>query len=124
MILLDTNYLIRFFTNDIKSQAQVAKKLIEKSKEIYLSTIVIAETVFILRNHYQIGKNSVCQKLVSLIAQPNIKTQGFVLFALQIYEDENISFYDSLLVAEATEKNASLKTFDQKLSKVYSKCLD
>lgn len=121
MIFLDTNYLVRFFVNDIKDQALAAKKIIKEPKEIYISTIVMAEVVFILTNYYKIDKSRICNELLSLIKQPNIKTQNFISFALQIYSNENFSFYDSLLLSEAIEKNAQLKTFDKKLSKLYSK---
>ena len=124
MDFVDTNYLIRFFTNDNPPQALIAKKLIKQSKEIYIPTIVVAETVFFLENHYKTKKNIVCDKLLSLIKQPNIKTQNFISFALQIYGNENFSFYDSLLLSEAIEKNAQLETFDKKLSKLYLKYLN
>ena len=121
MISLDTNYLLRFLTNDIKSQAQAAKEVIEGSKEIYIPVIVIAETIYFLRNYYKVGKSAICEELSLLIRQPNIKTSDFVLLALDLYQAENISFYDTLLLGEVIEKNLVLKTFDQKLSKVFSK---
>lgn len=121
MIALDTNYLIRFFTNDIKSQALIAKGIIKESKEIYIPTITIAETVYFLRNHYQKDKELVCNELASLVKQSSIKTQDFVPLALQIYKSENISFYDSLLLGEILEMSAQLKTFDKRLLKVFKK---
>lgn len=121
MDFIDTNYLIRFFTNDRPPQASVAKRLIKQSKEIFIPTIVVAETVFILENHYKTKKDMVCNKLLSLIKQPNIKTQSFIQMAIQVYETENISFYDSLILCETIEKNSQLKTFDKKLSKIYLK---
>ena len=53
MILLDTNYLLRFLTNDIKTQAADAKKLIKYSIEINVPVVAIAETVYFLRNYYK-----------------------------------------------------------------------
>ena len=123
MISLDTNYLLRFLTNDIKSQALVAKKLIGGSKEIYLSVVALGETVYFLRNHYEKSKNEVCDELSLLVKQSNIKTEEFVSSAFLLYRSENISFYDSLLLSEALEKGLSLKTFDEKLKRVYLKYL-
>ncbi|KKQ42592.1 MAG: PIN domain protein [Microgenomates group bacterium GW2011_GWC1_37_8] len=121
MISLDTNYLLRFFTNDVKSQAQIAKRLIKGSSEIYLSVIAIAETVYFLRNHFEKSKDEVCEELSLLIKQPSIKTQDFVSQALLLYRSENISFYDSLLLSEALEEKLTLRTFDKKLTKVFDK---
>lgn len=121
MISLDTNYLVRFFTNDVKPQALTAKKLIEQEKEIYIPAIVIAETVYVLRTNYQIKKASLCGQLLSLLKQPNIKTPDYIVPALQTYEVETISFYDCLILAESLGKNCTLKTLDKKLHKVWLK---
>lgn len=124
MITLDTNYLIRFFTNDVKPQALAAKKLIEKEKEIYIPPIAIAETVYILKNNYQTKKTPLCEKLLLFLKQPNIKTPDYIAFALQIYEIEAISFYDCLILAESLKKNCALKTLDKKLHKIWLKYLN
>ncbi len=123
MISLDTNYLLRFLTNDIKSQALIAKRLITGSKEIYISQVALAETVYFLRNHYEKSKDEVCEELSLLVKQPNIKTEEFVSSAFILYRSENISFYDSLILSETLEKGFSLRTFDEKLGKIYSKYL-
>ena len=123
MISLDTNYLLRFLTNDIKSQALIAKKLITGSEDIYISTIALAETVYFLRNHYKKTKAEICEEMSLFIKQPNIKTPEFILPAISIYRSENIGIYDSLLIAEALNKKLKFKTFDKKLSKVFKKYL-
>ncbi|EKD57687.1 MAG: hypothetical protein ACD_57C00186G0004 [uncultured bacterium] len=120
---LDTNYIVRFLTEDIKVQAQIAKKIIEKDK-IYIANIVLAETVYILETHYKANKNELCDILISLVKQSNISTSSFVHLALNIYKSENISFYDSLLVAEVLNSESQLRSFDKKLLKTYSKYKD
>jgi|SRR3989344_4086987 len=123
MILLDTNYLLRFLTNDIKTQAADAKKLIKYSIEINVPVVAIAETVYFLRNYYKIGKTQIVDKLTSLLQQKNIKCESYAHDALQIYEKEIISFYDCLILGEALKLEGELKTFDEKLQKVYKKYL-
>lgn len=121
MIFLDTNYLIRFLTKDIKTQSEKAKKLIEKSKELYIPIIVLAETIYILEKHYKADKNEVVEIISAFIKQPNIFVASFITPALEIYASENISFYDCILVSEALEKKSTLKSFDEKLIKIFSK---
>jgi len=121
IIFTDTNYLVRFFTNDIPEQAQKAKELLSKTKKIYLTTIVLAETVFILENHYQAKKSDVCNNLLALIKQPNINSAAFTPLALTMYKSENVSFYDCLLIAETIENKAKLESFDIKLMKIFKK---
>ena len=123
MISLDTNYLLRFLTNDIKLQAQIAKKVIEGSKGVYIPIVTIAETVYFLRNHYEKGKDDVCKELGLLVKQPNIITEKYVPLALRLYKNENISFYDSLFIAEAIYSKSEIKTFDKKLNNVFTKYL-
>ncbi|GEM_PF-2775955 len=120
-IYLDTNYLIRFFTKDIPEQAQKAKETLSKTKKIYIATIVLAETVFILENHYQARKLDICESLFAFIKQPNISSPQFTPLALTIYKGENISFYDCLLIAETLENKAKLESFDIKLMKIFKK---
>ena len=119
MVFLDTNYLVRFFTKDVEKQAREAQKVIENEK-IYIAEIVLAETVYILETHYEAKKEDVCDKLFSFLNQPNVYTFSFAGLALEIYKNENISFYDSLLVSQAKDKKGKLKTFDEKLAKVFS----
>ncbi len=124
MITLDTNYIVRFFTRDVESQFLEAKKVIvDKNSEKYISPIILAETIYILENHYMLGKNEVISAISDLLAIKSIKTAGFLRKALMIYKDESVSFYDSMIVAETLESKYELRTFDSKLNKVYKKYL-
>ena len=123
MIFLDTNYLVRFFVRDIADQAEIARKLIVSAEKIYITTIVLAETVYILETHYKVTKSNLCTTLSSFIKQPNIVSMPFFQFALDVYMKENISFYDSLFLTEALGENSEIKSFDKKLMRLYSKYL-
>lgn len=118
MIFLDTNYLVRFFVGDVKDQARKAKALIERSPKIYITSIVLAETVYILEKHYEATKKDVCTNLLSFLRQTNIVSESFLPLALEIYEKESISFYDCLLASEVVVKKGKLKTFDKKLNRI------
>jgi len=122
MIFLDTNYLLRFLTRDIEEQFLKAKKvIIDKNSDKYISSVVLAETIYILENHYNLSKAEVINTLIDLLAVKHIKSANFLKIALEIYEIESISFYDAMIAAEAIESKYQLKTFDIKLRKVYEK---
>lgn len=122
MISIDTNYIVRFLTHDIESQfIEVQKIFLNKENEIYFSTIAIAETIFILENHYKTNKVEAVSVVDKLLITKNIKTEPFIYKSLLIYKNESISFYDSLIAAEAIYKKLDLKTFDKKLVKVFEK---
>lgn len=121
-ILLDTNYLVRYLVNDIENLAQEAAKIIEgRNGSIFISALSVAEAVYILSRHYRNNKLSICDKLIHLLQYPNLKTENYVIPALQVFQEENISIYDSIIVSEAIQKNLALKTFDKKLQKVFKK---
>lgn len=120
MIQVDTNYLVRFFTNDIKLQARRAREVIS-TKNVIISDIVLAETIYILEEHYESKKIDTCRLMPALLKQKNIKSNPHAILSFKIYKNENISYYDSLLVSEALCRGSTLKTFDQKLQKVFKK---
>lgn len=114
---LDTNYIVRFLTNDIPNQAQTAKKVIEDQLDLYINSIVLAETIYILENHYQSPKKQLCSTLINLLNLDNINHPSYLIPALSIYQQHNsVSFYDCLLLAETKITNSALITFDQKLT--------
>lgn len=120
-LYLDTNYLLRYFTNDLPDQAEVARRIVNKSKKIIIPPIIIAETVYFLIKQYQLDKNLVCNQVSEFIQLPQIQVSSHVLNALQYYRQYSISFYDSLLLARVLETKSELKTFDEKLMKLFKK---
>lgn len=121
MNYLDTNYLIRYLTNDLPNLAKVALKTIEKSKNLFIPSIVLAETVWILENKYNFSKNEVIEPVLIIIKQDNINTPKFCFQAINIYQKENIDFYDCLVIADAIENKATLHTFDKKMMRIWRK---
>ncbi|MBI2103719.1 PIN domain-containing protein [Candidatus Woesebacteria bacterium] len=120
MIFLDSNYLLRFITNDIPDQATKARFILKKNS-IYISSIVLAEVVYFLIKHYKIDKTKVCRTVMTLLKQHNIGSPIYSMKSFEIYQEENISYYDSLLLAEVLENKGVLKSFDKKLEKVFKR---
>jgi predicted nucleic-acid-binding protein len=119
MNYLDTNYIIRYLTSDVPELAKTAKKILESGKELYIPSIVLAETVYILENDYNISKQEICPPLLTILKQDNISSQSFCLQALEMYINENIEFYDCLFISDAILNKSSIHTFDKKMMKVF-----
>lgn len=116
-LVIDTNYIVRYLVRDIEEEYQLAKNLFEDlSAELRIPTIVMAETVYILENHYKIRKEEAISAIELIIMQPNIDCEKFIFDSLQIYKNSNISYYDSLILAETKNKGYQLKSLDKKLS--------
>ena len=116
MLRLDTNYIVRFLTNDNEEMATIAEDII-LNKTPYISNEVLAEVVYVLIGVYEIPKKDVSDMLIQLISFKNIQVENktIILNALQILQNKNLDFVDCLLCSYS--KNDEIKTFDKKLLK-------
>ena len=116
MILLDTNYILRFLLKDNDEMYEVAKNVIKNSECIILIE-VLAEVVFVLQKVYKISKEDITKILTSFLKFENIinSEKNFILEALKIYTNKNLDFVDCILCAKS--KEFTIKTFDKKLNK-------
>jgi len=116
MIRLDTNYIVRYLTNDNEEMATIAENII-LNKNPYISNEVLAEVIYVLIGIYEIPKQDVSDMLIQLISFKNIQVENkiIVINALQIFQNKNLDFVDCLLCSYS--KNDEIKTFDKKLLK-------
>ena len=120
-VFFDTNFLLRFYLDDIPPQALKAKRMVLAGKEgrILLVTdlIVICEMVWVLDSFYDLEKNVISEKITNLY-----RTPGIVIFngdvlpdALSIYVSKNIDFTDAVVASSATKNHIEyLASFDKK----------
>ena len=116
MIRLDTNYIVRYLTNDNIEMAEIAEDII-LNKNPYISNEVLAEVVYVLVGVYSIPKNDVADMLIQLISFSNIQIENknIVINALKIFQTKNLDFVDCILCSYSTID--TIKTFDKKLNK-------
>ena len=122
MIGLDTNVLVRYLTQDDASQSRRVNRLIGKAKArgeaLYLSVIVLCETVWVLRWAYRIGKAEIVRSLTQILetAQFSIEDPDGCREALASYADGQGDFSDYLLGTRNHRAGcSSTATFDHKL---------
>ena len=119
---LDTNVLIRYLISDDKKQAQVAEKAIQEvtdaNDSLMLCNVVLAETVWVLEDIYQLSKTEILVLLdkVFSTAQFAIEDRDIARQALEDFRNSKADFADCLI----GRKNRSLGgdktfTFDQDL---------
>lgn len=116
MIRLDTNYIIRYVTNDNEEMAKIAENII-LNKNSYISNEVLAEVIYVLVGVYDVPKKDISDMLIQLISFDNIQVENksIVIEALQIFQNKNLDFVDCLLCSYS--QNDIIKTFDKKLLK-------
>ncbi|MCB0021007.1 MAG: type II toxin-antitoxin system VapC family toxin [Anaerolineales bacterium] len=113
-MVLDTNVIACFLTNDDEEQACVATTLAADSP-VYLTKTVLLETVWVLSYAYDLDNATILASLRRLLGLPNLVTEEATIVrqALAWYE-AGADFVDALHVASAV-RSAGFATFDRKL---------
>ncbi len=116
-IAIDTNVLVRFLTWDDEEQARLASAAIEGASAVFVSTIVLCETVWVLRRAYRLPHGEIASVLQRLIASRTIETDRPAAEAgLALLRDAG-DFADGVILLEAGRARAGrLLTFDRALA--------
>lgn len=118
--LLDTNLIIRFLVNDDPQKvSRIEKLLSDKNNTNILLDTIVAEIIWVLSSYYSLRKSEVIEKINALIHLDTIDCNAVLLNkALSIWEENNISYVDSYLVAVAKLGNIPLFSYDDKLKSI------
>lgn len=118
--LLDTNLIIRFLVNDNPQKvSRVEKLLADKNNTNILLDTIVAEIIWVLSSYYSLKKPEVIEKISALIHLDTIDCNAILLSeALSIWEENNISYVDSYLIAVAKLGNILLFSYDDKLKSI------
>lgn len=115
-IAVDTNVLVRFLTWDNAEQATQAASAIETADAVILSTIVLCETVWVLRRAYRLPNREIASTLRELIESRTVELDRPVAEAGLALLERGGDFADGVLVLDADRAKADrLLTFDQQL---------
>ena len=130
MIVIDTNVLIRYVTEDHPDHSQRAFDLLRKfqtgERSGMLLEGVIVETVQVLssKDLYNIGREEIRARVGGVLRLAGIRTPAKQVFlrALDVYNEvPRLSFVDSLCVAYAERDDPSVVvSFDREFRRVPS----
>jgi predicted nucleic-acid-binding protein len=119
---IDTNVLVRLFTSDDAKQFEAVKSLVRKcelaEQTLYVSHIVLAETVWVLARNHKFGRALIVDRIEQLMASPIVQIERDLLVAdaLDQYRRGPADFADYLTGAIAQEAGCrDTVTFDLKL---------
>jgi predicted nucleic acid-binding protein len=126
MIIVDTNYFLRFLLDDVSEQHQQAIDLFTQASQgkikLTTDTIVIFEIYWVLKKYYgvenQLVKNSlfkICQLEFVHLSDRDILLDAITNFDSFNYDLEDAYHFYSAL----SQKVEKIATFDKKLSKKY-----
>lgn len=119
MMLIDSNILLRYFTNDLPHLASRCGSLFQKiaqgKESVLLNHLVIAEVVWVLETQYHHPDEKIFDILLKLINTPNIKIpdKELLLQTLVLWHHVNfrVDYIDAYNAAWVTT---------QKLEGIYS----
>ena len=122
---LDTNVLVRYFTDDEPRQARAARQLIEmrltRDAPGHVNVVTLAETAWVLQRLYGAVRAEVERVVDSLLTAPNVvvERKPLVRKALQAYVATTATGFSDCLIAQLNLDAgcASTMTFDKRAAK-------
>jgi predicted nucleic-acid-binding protein len=103
-VFFDTNFLLRFYLDDVPTQAIKAKRMVQAAKEgsllLVTDLIVICEMVWVMDSFYGLDKAEISEKMTNLYQTPGIVIINSEILpdALDIYVNKNIDFTDAVIL--------------------------
>jgi predicted nucleic acid-binding protein len=118
---VDTNVLVRHLTGDPPSIAARATAYLGTERELFLTDLVVAETVYVLESFYEAPRGQVAQAVRSLVAFDSVicVDPSLLLRAIEVYESDRIDFAEAYLVACAESTGVGkVASFDRSIDRV------
>ena len=121
---VDTNVVLRYFSNDIPEQAQLFEKRLEEVKQgklhLVILPIVVIEIVYLLENWYKFPKEKIAEQLIGFFIESGIEIENKqeTLEALKMYSSSSVDLVDILIWEFAKAKTYQVLSFDKHFDKL------
>jgi predicted nucleic-acid-binding protein len=118
---VDTNVLVRHLTGDPPKMAARATSYLATERELLLTDLVVAETVYVLESFYEAPRAQIAQAIRSLVVFDSIVCVDppLLLRAVEVYETDRIDFAEAYLVACAESTGVGrVVSFDRSIDRV------
>ena len=119
---VDTNVIVRHLTGAPPELASPrASAYLAEATELYLTDLIVAETIDVLESFYETPRAQVADTIRSLLAFEPIVTvdPALLLRAVEVYETDRIDFAEAYLVACAETTGVNRVTsFDRTIDRV------
>ena len=121
MHAIDTNVLVRALVGDDPIQAQLANAFIKAEGPVWVSQLVLAETIWVLESVYDCEKPQLVEALARILDNRSlaIEDPAVAHAALTLYKSIKQVDFSDCLILEAARKagHLPLATFDKALAK-------
>lgn len=116
---VDANVILRFITKDPPEMAARAARLMTKAEKgevsLYISPLVLAEIIWVLKSFYRYAMTEIAQVMVALVSAPGVEIDDRTMFiqAVELSRDRNVDFVDAYLALQAAAAKEPVCTFDE-----------
>jgi predicted nucleic-acid-binding protein len=118
---IDTNILIRHLTGDPAAMARRATALLQEESALFLTDLVVAETIYVLESFYEVPRQQIADIVRSLLALASVVVadRAVLLRAVAVYEVDRLDFAEAYLVACAESTGVGrIASFDRTIDRV------
>jgi predicted nucleic-acid-binding protein len=120
-VVIDTNLLVRYLTEDNPQKAKAVENLLNKAErgdlKILVPSVVIAELVWVLESFYQMHSSEIAELVDAILNTPGIEAteKSIIVSALKLYTTKNIDLIDAWIIEFAKDRGIkTVYTFDKK----------
>lgn len=120
-VVIDTNLLVRYLTQDDPEKADAVESLLDKAGSgevtILILSIVIAELVWVLESFYKMEPVAVSKLVESILNTPGLEVneKAIILTICKTYREKKIDFIDAWITEFAKENGVdTIYSFDKK----------
>jgi len=120
-VVIDTNLLVRYLTEDDPAKAKAVDALLSKAGrgeiKILVPSIVIAELVWVLESFYKMESQGIAELVDAVLNTPGVEVMDKTIIksALKLYKVKNIDMIDAWIIEFAKEAGVgAIYTFDKK----------
>lgn len=115
--LIDTNIIIRLLVPEDEVLTKKAEAFVRQHR-CYITSIVFAETIFVLRSFYRYPKQKILLLKYFLdVQQFEVEDKKLNFQALERYCTTSLGFVDAWLLEKSKLSKLKLLTLDRKLAK-------
>lgn len=113
-LAVDTNVLVRYLTWDDAEQARRATAQIESAETIFISTIVLCETAWVLKRAYRRSNDEIAEALSGLAHSRNVEVDRLAAESGLRMLARGGDFADGVIEHDAIQAGCDrVATFDQ-----------
>lgn len=112
-VVIDTNALIRYFSDDDPLKADRVEELLEDTTIVSIPDVVLPELEYVLTKEYHFSREKMIEIYKFLISLNKLILTAEAKKAIKIYTDSQLDMADCIIAAHSLK--GKLASFDKKL---------